>query len=108
MMMMLKKQATVPLCLAAWTPPSPTVAQGLLSQVRLLTHTSVCVCGCLCANSGAWPSQSGQTLDSYFSLCVCVYVCANSSLRPSQSGQTLDSLFSVPCVAHQCMADRCP
>lgn len=37
MMMMLKKQATVPLCLAAWTPPSPTVAQGLLSQVRLLT-----------------------------------------------------------------------
>ena len=48
MMMMLKKQATVPLCLAAWTPPSPTVAQGLLSQVRLLTHTPVRVCVCVC------------------------------------------------------------
>ncbi len=27
------------------------------------------------ANSGARPSQSGQTLDSYFSLCVWVSVC---------------------------------
>ena len=64
------------------------------------------------ANSGARPSQSGQTLDSYSSLCVCVCVCvcvhANSGARPSQSGQTLELQPSVPCVAHPCMANLCP
>ncbi len=41
MMMLLKKQTTVPLCLAAWTPPSPTAAQGLLSQVGRLSRNPV-------------------------------------------------------------------
>ncbi len=41
MTMMLKKPTTVPLCLAAWTPPLPTAAQGLLSQVRRLCRNPV-------------------------------------------------------------------
>ena len=40
-MMRLNKQATVPLCLVAWTPPSPTVTSGPLCQVRRLRRTPV-------------------------------------------------------------------
>ena len=82
MMLMLKKTMTVPLCLAAWTPPSPSAAQGLLTQVRLLTHTPVCVFVCVPTAAQGRLRQVKLLTHTQVCVCVCTPTVAQGLLSP--------------------------